>query len=121
MTLFITSSPYVENADRALLSNANGFVDRLRQALPPFPRGGVGDARHIRRFAVQFCVGKPSRSVIIARFCEKYQRKSGKISMKIAQLFREKCRHHQKKNGIRSGAVPSWAGNQKSQFMGVRA
>ena len=38
MTLFITSSPYVENADRALLSNANGFVDRLREALPPFPR-----------------------------------------------------------------------------------
>ena len=38
MTLFITSSPYVENADRALLSEANGFVDRLRQALPPFPR-----------------------------------------------------------------------------------
>ena len=38
MTLFITSSPYVENADRAVLSEANGFVDRLRQALPPFPR-----------------------------------------------------------------------------------
>lgn len=38
MTLFLTSSPFVENADRALLSNDNGFVDRIREALPPFPR-----------------------------------------------------------------------------------
>lgn len=38
MTLFITSSPFVEGADRAILSNANGFVDRIRQALPPTPR-----------------------------------------------------------------------------------
>lgn len=35
MTVFITSSPFVEGADRAVLSNANGFVDRLREALPP--------------------------------------------------------------------------------------
>lgn len=34
MTAFITSSPFVENADRAILSNANGFVDRIREALP---------------------------------------------------------------------------------------
>lgn len=34
MTAFITSSPFVENADRAILSNANGFVDRIRELLP---------------------------------------------------------------------------------------
>ena len=34
MLAFITSSPFVENADRAILSNANGFVDRIREALP---------------------------------------------------------------------------------------
>lgn len=35
MTVFLTSSPFVENADRAILSNANGFVDRIREAVPP--------------------------------------------------------------------------------------
>lgn len=34
MTAFLTSSPFVENADRAILSNANGFVDRIREVLP---------------------------------------------------------------------------------------
>lgn len=38
MTLFLTSSPFVENADRALLWNENFFIDRIREALPPFPR-----------------------------------------------------------------------------------
>lgn len=38
MTVFITSSPYVENADRAILNDANGFVERLQEALPPNPR-----------------------------------------------------------------------------------
>lgn len=38
MTVFITSSPFVDGADRAILSNANGLIDRLRQALPPFGR-----------------------------------------------------------------------------------
>lgn len=38
MTLFITSSPYVDGADRAALSNANGFVDRIGEVLPPYPR-----------------------------------------------------------------------------------
>lgn len=38
MTLFITSSPYVENADRPILNGANGFLDRLRTVLPPHPR-----------------------------------------------------------------------------------
>ena len=38
MTLFLTSSPFVDGADRAILSNANHFIDRIREALPPFPR-----------------------------------------------------------------------------------
>lgn len=38
MTVFITSSPYVENADRAILNDANDFVERLQEALPPNPR-----------------------------------------------------------------------------------
>ena len=38
MIVFITSSPFVDGADRAILSNANGFVDRLREALPPYCR-----------------------------------------------------------------------------------
>lgn len=35
MTVFITSSPFVDGADRAILCNANGFVDRLREAPAP--------------------------------------------------------------------------------------
>lgn len=38
MTLFLTSSPCIPNADRALLNPVNGFVDRLRAALPNHPR-----------------------------------------------------------------------------------
>lgn len=38
MTLFITSSPFVDGADRAILDSQNGLADRLREALPPFPR-----------------------------------------------------------------------------------
>ena len=38
MTAFITSSPYVEGADRAILNDANDFVQRLQEALPPNPR-----------------------------------------------------------------------------------
>lgn len=38
MTLFVTSSPYIENAPGAFLSNANGFVDRIREVLPENPR-----------------------------------------------------------------------------------
>ena len=38
MVLFLTSSPYVNGADRALLSNDNEFVDRIRSVLPPCPR-----------------------------------------------------------------------------------
>ncbi|MGN0977127.1 MAG: Type 1 glutamine amidotransferase-like domain-containing protein [Faecousia sp.] len=38
MTLFLTSSPFVDGADRAVLSNANGFIDRLRETLPAFCR-----------------------------------------------------------------------------------
>ncbi len=38
MIAFITSSPYIDGADRAILSNANHFIDRIREVLPPFPR-----------------------------------------------------------------------------------
>lgn len=38
MTLFLTSSPFVKNADRPILSDDNGFIDRIRETLPPFPR-----------------------------------------------------------------------------------
>ncbi len=38
MILFLTSSPCVPNADRAILNNANGFVDRLKAALPETPK-----------------------------------------------------------------------------------
>ena len=38
MTLFITSSPYIDGADRAILNPQNELVDRLRCALPPNPR-----------------------------------------------------------------------------------
>lgn len=36
--LFLTSSPCVPNADRAILNEANGFVDRLKLALPENPK-----------------------------------------------------------------------------------
>lgn len=38
MVAFITSSPYIDGADRAILNPANGLVDRLREALPRTPR-----------------------------------------------------------------------------------
>lgn len=38
MTVFITSSPFVDGADRAVLNPENGFVDRLGESLPPFCR-----------------------------------------------------------------------------------
>ena len=34
MILFLTSSPFVPNAEGPVLSNANGFVDNLRSVLP---------------------------------------------------------------------------------------
>ena len=38
MILFLTSSPCVPDADRAILNPANGFVDRLKAALPVQPK-----------------------------------------------------------------------------------
>ena len=38
MTLFITSSPYIDGADRAILDPRNELVDRLRAVLPQNPR-----------------------------------------------------------------------------------
>ena len=37
MTLFITSSPYIDGAPRAILSNRNHFIDRIRAVLPQNP------------------------------------------------------------------------------------
>lgn len=38
MTLFITSSPFIDGAPRAILSNENEFIDRIRAVLPDNPR-----------------------------------------------------------------------------------
>ena len=38
MNVFITSSPYLDGADRAILNPENHFLEQLRQALPPLPR-----------------------------------------------------------------------------------
>ena len=38
MNVFITSSPYLDGADRAILNPENQFLTRLREALPEFPR-----------------------------------------------------------------------------------
>jgi len=38
MTLFLTSSPCVIGAPRVILNPANGFVDRLKESLPQWPR-----------------------------------------------------------------------------------
>lgn len=38
MTLILTSSPCVIGADRAILNPANGFIDRIREVLPEWPR-----------------------------------------------------------------------------------
>ena len=38
MKLFITSSPFVDGADRAIMDPQNGLIRRLKQALPPYCR-----------------------------------------------------------------------------------
>ena len=38
MILFVTSSPYIEGAPGAFLSNNNAFIDRIREVLPENPR-----------------------------------------------------------------------------------
>ena len=38
MTVFVTSSPYIDGADRPILNPANGFIDRIRECLPENPR-----------------------------------------------------------------------------------
>ncbi len=38
MHLFITGSPFVDGADRAILEPKNGLLDRLRAVLPRYPR-----------------------------------------------------------------------------------
>ena len=38
MTIFVTSSPFIDGVSPATLSNANGFIDRIRGVLPQNPR-----------------------------------------------------------------------------------
>lgn len=38
MTVFVSSSPFIEGADRAILNSQNEFLDRIRVVLPPNPR-----------------------------------------------------------------------------------
>ena len=38
MKLFITSSPFIDGADRAIMDPQNGLIQRLKQALPPYCR-----------------------------------------------------------------------------------
>ncbi len=38
MTIYLTSSPCIDGADRAILNPQNGFLDRIRQDLPENPR-----------------------------------------------------------------------------------
>ena len=38
MKLFITSSPFVDGADYAVMDPKNGLIERLKQALPPYCR-----------------------------------------------------------------------------------
>ena len=38
MKLFITSSPFVDGADRPIMDPQNGLIQRLKQALPPYCR-----------------------------------------------------------------------------------
>ncbi len=58
MIAFITSSPYIDGAPRAILSNANQFVDRIREVLPPNPQvlfvcADPGDHDGVCRFAAE--------------------------------------------------------------------
>ena len=55
MTLFITSSPFEKDADRPRFWEKNGFAERLRQALPEFPR-------------VTFVASDPERHDLCCRF-----------------------------------------------------
>ena len=60
MHLFVTSSPYIDGADRAILSNANHFVDKIRSVLPEYPRvvfvcSNPEDHGGVCRFAAETC------------------------------------------------------------------
>ena len=37
MTLFVTSSPFIDGAPKAILSNRNQFIERIRAVLPSYP------------------------------------------------------------------------------------
>lgn len=59
MTLFLTSSPCIIGAPRAILTTSNGFLDRLRASLPNHPRtlfvcANPDDAPGTEEFACAF-------------------------------------------------------------------
>lgn len=61
MTLFLTSSPCVIGAPRCILSPANGFIRRLKDHLPKYPRmliicADPGDHDGTVRFATEFFI-----------------------------------------------------------------
>ncbi len=74
MILFLTSSPCVPNADRAILNPANGFVDRLKDALPENPK-------------CLFVCSNPDREDLTDRFGEEM---AGAFE-EAGILFREFC------------------------------
>ena len=55
MILYLTSSPFIDGADRAILSPANGLLDRLRADLPETP-------------SCLFICSSPDRRDLTARF-----------------------------------------------------
>ena len=74
MHLFVTSSPYIDGADRAILSNANDFVDRIRAVLPPNPNvvfvcSDPDDHGGVCRFAAETCAAFLEAGIPFVSFC----------------------------------------------------
>ena len=90
MTVFITSSPYIDGAPRAILTPANDLILRLREALPANPRAlfvcsDPGDHNMTCHFAAETA----------AAFCEQdmafscYQVLDGTNAHRAFQLIRQ--------------------------------
>lgn len=73
MTLFMTSSPCVIGADRAILSPANGFIKNFRRALPPRPRclficSNPEDTREAANFGRDFAAAFKEAGIELFRY-----------------------------------------------------
>lgn len=73
MTLFLTSSPCVIGAPRCILTPANGFVRRLKEHLPKYPRMLVicadpEDHEMTVRFATDFFIAFREASIPLGGF-----------------------------------------------------